>query len=107
MARSRAALSEQDRVAVLNKQVKQRMESAEIFKSAGRQELYEKEMRQAEILTSYMPARLSDDEVRELVARLIAEHGKEFRTVMPLASKATRGRADGKHVSDIVREMTA
>jgi len=107
VARSRATLSEQDRVAVLNKQVKQRMESAEIFKSAGRQELFDKEMRQAEILKSYMPARLSDDEVRALVEKLIAEHGKEFRTVMPLASKATRGLADGKRVSEIVREMTA
>ena len=107
VARSRAALSEQDRIAVLDKQVKQRTESAEIFKNAGRQELFERETRQAEILKSYMPARLSDDEVRALVSTLIAEHGKEFRTVMPLASKATRGLADGKRVSEIVRELTA
>lgn len=107
VARSRATLTEQDRVAILDKQVKQRMESADIFKSAGRAELYEKEMRQAEILKSYMPARLSEDDVRALVAKLIAEHGKDFRTVMPLASKATRGLADGKRVSEIVREMTA
>jgi len=107
VARSRAALTEQDRIAILDKQVKQRMESAEIFKNAGRAELYEKEMRQAEILKSYMPARMTDDDVRALVAGLIAEHGKDFRSVMPLASKATRGLADGKHVSEIVREMTA
>lgn len=107
VARSRATLTEQDRVAILDKQVKQRMESADIFKSAGRTELYEKEMRQAEILKSYMPARLTEDDVRALVAKLIAEHGKDFRTVMPLASKATRGLADGKRVSEIVREMTA
>lgn len=107
VARNRAALSEQDRIAILNKQVKQRIESADIFKNAGRAELYEKEMRQAEILKSYMPARMTDDDVREIVAKLIAEHGKDFRTVMPLASKATRGLADGKRVSEIVREMTA
>lgn len=107
VARSRAALTDQDRVAILDKQVKQRIEAAEIFEKAGRTELAAKETRQAEILKSYMPARLSEDDVRELVAALIAEHGKDFRTVMPLASKATRGRADGKRVSEIVREMTA
>lgn len=107
VARNRAALSEQDRVAVLDKQVKQRMESAEIFKGAGRAELADKETRQAEILKSYMPSRMSEDEVREVVTQLIAEHGKDFRTIMPLASKATKGRADGKRVSEIVREMTA
>ncbi|HEY7850896.1 MAG TPA: GatB/YqeY domain-containing protein [Ktedonobacterales bacterium] len=107
VARNRAALTEQDRVAVLDKQVKQRIEAAEIFGNAGRAELAAKETRQSEILKSYMPARLSEDEVRALVATLIAEHGKDFRTVMPLASKATKGLADGKRVSEIVREMTA
>ncbi len=107
VARSRAALSEQDRIAILDKQVKQRTEAADIFKNAGRAELYEKEMRQAEILKSYMPARMTDDDVRALVTQLITEHGKDFRSVMPLASKATRGLADGKRVSEIVREMTA
>lgn len=107
VARNRAELTEQDRIAILDKQVKQRIEAAEIFKNAGRAELYEKESRQAEILKSYMPARMSDDDVRAIVAKLIAEHGKEFKSVMPLASKATRGLADGKRVSEIVREMTA
>lgn len=107
VARSRAALSEQDRIAILNKQVKQRTEAADIFKNAGRGELFQKETRQAEILKSYMPARMSDDDVRAVVSKLIAEHGKDFRTVMPLASKETRGLADGKRVSEIVREMTA
>jgi uncharacterized protein YqeY len=107
VARNRAALAEQDRIAILDKQVKQRMESADIFRNAGRAELVEKETRQAEILKSYMPARLTEDDVRALVAKLIAEHGKDFRSVMPLASKATRGLADGKRVSEIVREMTA
>jgi hypothetical protein len=105
--RNRAALSDQDRFAILDKQIKQRMESADIFQQAGRAELAAKETREAEILKSYMPARLSDDEVREVVAKLIAVHGKEFRAVMPLASKATKGLADGKRVSEIVREMTS
>lgn len=107
VARNRAALSEQDRVTIINKQVKQRVEAAEIFEKAGRAELAAKETRQAEILRGYMPAQMSEADIRALVAKLIAEHGKEFKTVMPLASKATRGLADGKRVSEIVREMTA
>lgn len=107
VARSRAALSEQDRVTILDKQVKQRMEAAEIFQKAGRAELAEKETREAEILRAYMPARMTDDDIRAVVAALIAQHGKEFKAVMPLASRETRGRADGKRVSEIVREMTA
>ncbi|HEX9035660.1 MAG TPA: GatB/YqeY domain-containing protein [Ktedonobacterales bacterium] len=107
VARSRAALSEQDRAAILEKQVKQRTESGEIFRNAGRVELAEKEAREAEILRAYLPARMSEDDIRAVVAALIAQHGKEFKAVMPLASKETRGRADGKRVSEIVREMTA
>ncbi len=107
VARSRAALSEQDRAVILDKQIKQRVESAEIFRNAGRAELAEKETRQAEILRAYLPARMSDEDIRALVASLIEKHGKEFKAVMPLASKETRGRADDKHVSEIVREMTA
>ncbi len=107
VARSRAALSDLDRAVILNKQIKQRLESAEIFRNAGRAELADKETRQVEILRAYLPASMTDDDIRAVVAQLIAQHGKEFKAVMPLASKETRGRADGKRVSEIVREMTA
>jgi uncharacterized protein len=107
VARSRQALSEQDRMALLDKQIKQRQEAAELFRVGKRPELVEKEEREAQILAAYLPARLTDDEIRAVVARLIAEQGSDFRTVMPLASKETKGRADGKRVSEIVREMTA
>ncbi len=107
VARSRQALSEQDRYALLEKQIKQRRESAELFRQGNRSELAEKEEREAQILAAYLPARLTDDEIRAVVSKLIEENGKDFRKVMPLASKETRGRADGKRVSEIVREMTA
>lgn len=107
VARSRQALSDQDRYALLDKQIKQRRESAELFRQGNRPELAEKEEREAQILAAYLPARLSDDEIRAVVSRLIEENGKDFRKVMPLASKETKGRADGKRVSEIVREMTA
>src|SRR6185312_7979875 len=102
---ARHALTEQERQAILDKQIKQRHESAELFRSANRIELAEKEEREAQILAAYLPARLTDDEIRAVVARLIAEHGKDFRAVMPLASKEMKGRADGKRVSELVREM--
>ncbi len=107
VARSRQALSEQDRIAIIDKQVKQRDEAATIFRNAGRGELAEKEEREAQILRAYMPARMSDDEIRALVSRLVAENGKDFRKVMPLASRETKGLADGKRVQEIVRELTA
>jgi len=49
---------------------------------------------------------LSDDDLRAVVARLIEEHGKEFRRVMPLAAKETKGRANGARVQQIVKDMT-
>jgi uncharacterized protein len=104
---ARHELSEQTRHAILDKLIKQRQESAEIFRTAKRIELAEKEEREAKMLAAYLPARLTDDEIRAVVSRLIEEQGKDFRKVMPLASKETKGRADGKRVSELVREMTA
>jgi uncharacterized protein len=104
---ARHELSEQTRHAILDKLIKQRQESAEIFRTAKRIELAEKEEREAKMLAAYLPARLTDDEIRAVVSRLIEVQGKDFRKVMPLASKETKGRADGKRVSELVREMTA
>jgi uncharacterized protein YqeY len=104
---SRHDLSEQERHAILDKLIKQRHESAALFRTAKRNELAEKEEREAQMLAAYLPAKLTDDEIRAVVARLIEEQGKDFRKVMPLASKETKGRADGKRVSELVREMTS
>jgi uncharacterized protein YqeY len=103
----RQPLTEQDRVAILERQIKQRQEAAQLYRTGNRADLVEKEEREAATLQAYMPARMTDDEVRQIVQRLIAEHGKEFRTIMPLASRETKGRADGKRVSEIVRELTS
>lgn len=100
-------LSEADRFAVLDKQVKQRQEAAQIFRANNRPELAEKEEREARILSAYLPARMTDDEIRQVVSGLIAQHGKDFRAVMPLASRELKGRADGRRVQEIVRELTA
>ncbi|HEX5158946.1 MAG TPA: GatB/YqeY domain-containing protein [Ktedonobacterales bacterium] len=104
---ARHELSEQERQAILDKLIKQRHESAELFRTAKRDELAEKEEREAAMLAAYLPAKLTDDEIRAVVSHLIEEQGKDFRKVMPLASKETKGRADGKRVSEIVRDMTS
>jgi uncharacterized protein len=101
------ALTEQDRLAILEKQVKQREEAAQIFRDANRPEQAEKEEREGALLKSYLPEQLTDDEIRALIQGIIERAGKDFRAVMPLAAKETRGRADGRRVSELVRELTA
>jgi uncharacterized protein YqeY len=100
-------LTEQDRLALLDKQVKQRNEAAALYRKGNRPELAEKEEREAAILQSYLPARLTDDELRQIVSNLVAQHGREFKTIMPLAAKETKGRAEGARVQQIVRELTS
>lgn len=100
-------ITEQDRLAIMDKQVKQRNEAAALYRKGNRPELAEKEEREATILQSYLPARLTDDELRQVVGSLVAQHGREFKTIMPLAAKETRGRAEGARVQQIVRELTS
>jgi uncharacterized protein YqeY len=101
------AMTEQDRLALLEKQVKQRHEAAALYRKGNRPELAEKEEREASIIQAYLPARMTDDELRELISGLIAAHGKEFKKIMPLAAKETKGRAEGARVQQIVRELTS
>ena len=101
-------LTEADCLRVLEQEVKKRSQAIPFYKQGGRNELAEKEQREMEILQTYLQSsQMSDDELRAIVARLIEEQGKEFKRVMPLAAKETRGRADGAHVQRIVREMIA
>ena len=87
--------------------MKKRSQAIPYYRQGGRNDLAEKEQREMDILQSYLQgSQLSDDELRSLVARLIEENGKEFKRVMPLAIKETKGRADGARVQRIVREMT-
>lgn len=99
-------LTEDDCTRVLEQEVKKRRQAIEAYQKAGRQELVDKEQREADILQTYLQGtQLSDEEIRAVVSGLIAEHGKEFRKVMPLAAKETKGRANGARVQQIVREM--
>ncbi len=100
-------LTEGDCYKVLEQELKKRTQAIELYKQAKRDELAEKEQREADILKPYLAsAYMSEAELRALIADLITQNGKEFKAVMPLASKATRGKDDGKFVSQLVREMT-
>ena len=101
-------LTEADCMKVLEQEVKKRNQAIPFYKQGGRNELAEKEQREMEILQTYIQgSQMSDDELLAVVARLVEEQGKEFKRVMPLAIKETKGRADGARVQQIVRELTA
>ena len=100
-------LTEADCLKVLEQEVKKRGQAIPLYQQAGRRDLVEKEQREMDILQHYLQAsQLSDDDIHALVARLVAQHGKEFKRVMPLAIKETKGRAEGARVQRIVKEMT-
>ncbi len=99
-------LTEADGVRVLEQEAKKRNQAIPLYRQGGRNDLAEKEQQELDILQSYLQAsQLSDDDIRAIVTNLIAQHGKEFRRVMPLAAKETKGRAEGARVQRIVREM--
>jgi uncharacterized protein len=101
-------LTEADCMKVLEQEIKKRNQAIPFYKQAGRNELAEKEQREMDILQAYIQgSQMSDDELRAVVAKLVEEQGKEFKRVIPLAIKETKGRADGARVQQIVRELTA
>jgi uncharacterized protein YqeY len=100
-----------DEQAVLRRERKRRLESATAFADAGRGELAAGEQREAEVIAAYLPAELGDDELRALVQQAVTETGasspKDLGGVMKLAMERAGGRADGKRVSALAREVLA
>jgi uncharacterized protein YqeY len=96
-------LSEAEGIQVLQKQAKQRQDSIDQFRAAGRTDLVEREEAQMRVVARYLPAELSDDEVNALVAHVIAEVGasspKDLGRVMPILIERAAGRADGRRLS--------
>jgi uncharacterized protein YqeY len=97
-----------DELAVLRRERKRRLEAAQAYSDGGRPELAEAEQAEAQLISGYLPAELTDDELREIVASAIAQVGasspQELGKVMPVAIAAVAGRADGGRVSAQVRE---
>jgi uncharacterized protein len=97
-----------DEVAVMRRERKRRNESAGAFREGGRPELAEAEEAEAEIIAGYLPAELSDEELRGIVAEAVTETGasspKDMGQVMKAAMPRVGGRADGKRVSALAQE---
>jgi uncharacterized protein YqeY len=102
-------LSEAEEQKIIQKLVKQRKDSADIFKEQNRDDLYEKEMMDHKVISAYMPAQMGEAEVRVYLEGLIKEVGatsmQQMGQVMGRASKELSGKADGKLISVIVREL--
>jgi uncharacterized protein YqeY len=97
-----------DEIEVLQRERKRRLEAAEAFRDGGRTDLAEGEEREAEIISTYLPEQLSDEELGAVVGDAVAESGasspKEMGKVMALVMPKVKGRADGKRVSAAVKE---
>ena len=97
-----------DTVAVLQRERKRRLESAETYREAGRDDLAGAEEREAALIEGYLPEQLSDEELHALVGDAVAELGasspKEMGKVMAVVMPKVEGRADGKRVSAVVKE---
>jgi uncharacterized protein YqeY len=102
------SLTEDEELAVLRRQLKQREESAEAFRKAGRQEQAQAEETEAEIVRRYLPAPLSDEELLRIVDEAIKETGatsmRAMGAVMSRATERAGNRADGKRLSQFARE---
>jgi uncharacterized protein len=103
-----AKLGKGDEVAVLQRERKKRLEAAEAFRGGGRAEQADVEQGEAELIEAYLPDQLSDEELGELVGAAIDETGaseqKQIGEVMSALMPKLAGRADGKRVSQMVRE---
>ncbi len=97
-----------DELAVMRRERKRRLEAASAYRDATRVDLADGEEREAELIGTYLPAELSDEELRSIVERAVRESGasspKDMGVAMKQAMAAVDGRADGKRVSGLVRD---
>jgi len=104
-----SVLTADEELKIIQKLVKQRKESADIYKEQNRNDLYEREIAEAIVLEKYLPAKLSDEElttiVRDVITRTGASTAADLGKVMGAAMKELAGRADGKEISAKVKQL--
>lgn len=102
-------LTEEAEIKVLQKLIKQRKESADIYKTQNREDLYEIEIEEMKVIEPYLPQQMTRFEIegylQELIGRLEATSVKDLGRVMGTANKELAGKADGKTISEVVREL--
>ena len=104
-------ISDETEIKVLQKLVKQRKESADIYKAQNRDDLYQIEIEEQEIIETYLPKQMSAGEVeaflKDLIGRVGATSVKDMGKVMGAANKELAGKADGKTISELVKQLLA
>jgi uncharacterized protein YqeY len=102
-------ITDEESIRIFQKLAKQRKESMDIFLQNGRNELALKEKEELEVIEKYLPKQMSEDEIRIVLQGLIKEtgsaSGSDFGKVMPLAIKTLAGKADGKIISALLKEL--
>ena len=100
-------LTDEDVMSVIKKQVKTHRESIEAFATAGRQELVEKEKAELSVLEIFLPAEVTDEKLKEMLAPVVASGETNFGLLMKQAMTAVKGAADGGRVSALLKGMLA
>ena len=106
-----AELTEEQEIKILQKQVKQRKDSAAIYLEQGREDLASPELAEAEVINQFLPEAMSDEEITKIVVETIQKIGaqgmKDMGKVMGIVSVKLAGKADGKTISNIVKAQLA
>jgi uncharacterized protein YqeY len=102
-------LSDETAIAILQKMVKQRKDSADIYTSQGRPDLAEDEIAQIKVIQDFLPSQLSAEELEAAVKKIITEVGatsmKDMGKVMGVATKELAGKAEGRAISEMVKKL--
>ena len=102
-------MSEDAEIKLLQKLVKQRKESAELYKSQNREDLYEQEIFEASVIEKYLPEQMSEEDIEEIIKQIIAELGassmKDMGKVMGATNKKLAGKAEGRIIAAKVKEL--
>lgn len=108
-AKDAKPITEDVELKLLQRLVKQRQEAADIYKNSGREDLAAEELAQLKVITQFLPAQMSEEEITAALKQLIADNNisgiKEMGKLMGLASKQFAGKADNKLVSQIVKQL--
>jgi len=104
-----SGLTKEEEIKLLQKLVKQRKDSASIFTEQGREDLAAPELAQVAIIAQFLPEQMSAEDLKEIIAEIMAKVGatsiKDMGKVMGMASKQLAGKADGKAISTVVKQL--
>lgn len=105
------SLNEEEEIKLLQRLVKQRKDSAAVYEEQGREDLAAPELAQIEIISQFLPEQMNEEDLKNVIAGIIEKVGatsmKDMGKVMGMASKELAGKADGKAISTVVKQLLA